>query len=158
MADVKKKAGRKGKYETHVLPFFEKIDKMLNDGASEKQVAVALGVSYAAWNNYKVQYKDFGELCSKPRTSLVEDLRSALIKKALGMKVEKKKIYSKKDEDGKEVKYTEITIDELPPDVAALNLALKNYDRENWANDPQQLALKREELDLRKELAEFKEW
>ncbi len=158
MADVKKKAGRKGKYETHVLPFFEKIDKMLNDGASEKQVAEALGVSYAAWNNYKVQYKDFGELCSKPRTQLVEELRSALIKKALGMKVEKKKIYSKKDEDGKEVKYTEITIDELPPDVAALNLALKNYDRENWANDPQQLALKREELDLRKELAEFKEW
>lgn len=151
-------AGRNNKYDTHVKPFFERIDKMLNEGASEKQVAQALNISYAAWNNYKVQHKEFLELCSKPRTKLVEELRSALIKKALGMKIEKKKIYSKKGEDGKEVKYTEITIDELPPDVAALNLALKNYDRENWANDPQQLALKREELDLRKELAEFKEW
>lgn len=151
-------AGAKSKYETHVKPFFEKIDKLLNKGASEKQVAEALGVSYASFNNYKVKYKELDDLCRKPRTKLIEDLRSALVKRALGMKVEKKKIYSKKDEDGKEVKYTEITIDELPPDVAALNLALKNYDRENWANDPQTLALKREELDLKKELADFKEW
>ncbi len=158
MADEKKKAGRKGKYETHIKPFFDKIDKMLNDGASEKQCAEALGVSYPAFNKYKQEYPELRELCSKPRTQLIEDLRSALIKKALGMKVEKKKIYSKKDEDGKEVKYTEITIDELPPDVAAINLALKNYDRDNWANDPQSLAIKREELALKKELAEFKEW
>ena len=131
---------------------------MLNDGASEKQIAECLGISYAAWNKYKVDYPALGELCGKPRTRLIDDLRSALIKKALGMKVEKKKIYSKKDEDGKEVKYTEITIDELPPDVAAINLALKNYDRDNWANDPQSLQIKREELQLKKELAEFKEW
>ena len=158
MADEKKKAGRKGKYETHIKPFFDKIDKMLNDGASEKQVAEALGVSYPAWNKYKQEYTEFRELCNKQRTKLIDDLRSALIKKALGMKVERKKIYSKKDEDGNEVKYTEITIDELPPDVAAINLALKNYDRDNWANDPQSLAIKREELALKKELAEFKEW
>lgn len=151
-------AGAKSKYETHVKPFFDKIDKLLNEGASEKQIAETLGVSYASFNNYKVKYKELDDLCRKPRTKLVKDLRSALVKRALGMKVEKKKIYSKKDEDGNEVKYTEITIDELPPDVAALNLALKNYDRDNWANDPQTLALKREELDLKKELADFKEW
>ena len=28
MADEKKKAGRKGKYETHIKPFFDKIDKI----------------------------------------------------------------------------------------------------------------------------------
>lgn len=154
----KKKAGAKSKYETHVLPFFDKIDKLLNEGASEKQVAETLGVSYAAFNKYKVKYKALDDLCRKPRTKLIDDLRSALIKKALGMKVERKKIYSKKDEDGNEVKYTEITIDELPPDVAAINLALKNYDKENWANDPAAIALKREELELKKELARFKEW
>ncbi|MGN0768454.1 MAG: hypothetical protein ACI4M8_03760 [Christensenellales bacterium] len=151
-------AGRRNLYDTNIKPNFEQIDKMLNDGASEKQCAEALGVSYASFNNYKVKYKELDDLCRKPRTKLVENLRSALVKRALGMKVEKKKIYSKKDEDGNEIKYTEITIDELPPDVAALNLALKNYDRDNWANDPQTLALKREELDLKKELADFKEW
>lgn len=152
------KRGAKPKYETHVAPYFKDIEKMLNDGATEQQVAKALGISYGSFNNYKREHPELWELCRKPRPKLIDDLRSALIKKALGMKVERKKIYSKKNEDGEEVKYTEIMIDELPPDVAAINLALKNYDRENWANDPQAMDLKREELKLRKELAQLKEW
>lgn len=152
------KRGRKGLYETHVKPFFEKIEKMLNEGASEEQVAEALGISYSSFNNYKIQYEELAELCKQPRVQLIEDLRSALIKKALGMKIERKKTYIKKDADGREAKYTEIMVDELPPDVAAINLALKNYDKTGWANDPQALELKRQELELRKELAEFKEW
>jgi hypothetical protein len=152
------KAGAKSKYETHVKPYFDKIEKLLNEGASECQVAESLGISYSSFNNYKVQYEELAELCSKPRVKLVHDLRSALIKKALGMKIERKKTYIKKDADGNEAKYTEIMIDELPPDVAALNLALKNYDRDNWSNDPQAMELKRQELELRKQLAEIKEW
>lgn len=159
MAEKKKKAGRKGKYDTCVKPFFADIEKHLQNGATEKQVAEDfLNISYPAWNKYKQEYPEFRELCEKPRTKVVFELRSAMIKVALGMKVERKKIYSKKDEDGNEVKYTEITIDELPPNVAALNLSLKNLDRDNWANDPQALDIKREELKLKKELAEFKEW
>lgn len=152
------KAGAKSKYETHVKPHFDKIEKWLNEGASEEQVANALGISYSSFNNYKVQYEELAELCKKPRVALVLELRSALIRKALGTKIERKKTYIRKNADGSEAKYTEIMVDEIPPDVAAINLALKNYDRENWANDPQALELKRQELELRKELAEFKEW
>lgn len=152
------KAGAKSKYETHVKPYFEKIRKLLNEGASERQVAESLGISYSSFNNYKVEYEELGNLCKEPRVKLIDDLRSALIKRALGMKVERKKTYIKKDADGKEAKYTEIMVDELPPDVAAINLALKNYDKDNWANDPQALELKRQEMELRKELAELKEW
>lgn len=152
------KAGAKSKYETHVKPHFDKITKLLNEGASESQVAESLGISYSSFNNYKAQYEELAELCRQPRVTLISDLRSALIKKALGMKVERKKTYIRKDADGREAKYTEIMVDELPPDVAAINLALKNYDRDNWANDPQANELKRQELELRKQLAEFKEW
>ena len=152
------KAGAKSKYETHVKPHFNKITEMLNGGASESQVAEALGISYSSFNNYKTQYPELDELCRQPRVKLVDDLRSALIKKALGMKIERKKTYIKKDADGREAKYTEIMVDELPPDVAAINLALKNYDKDNWANDPAILELKRQELQLRKEMAEFKDW
>lgn len=152
------KAGAKSKYETHVKPYFDKIETWLNDGASEEQVATALGISYSSFNNYKSQYDELAELCKKPRVGVVLELRSALIKKALGMKIERKKTYIKKDEDGHESKYTEIMVDELPPDVAAINLALKNYDKDNWSNDPQAMDLKRQELELRKQLAEIKEW
>lgn len=150
--------GRKGKYETYVKPRLEEIEKWLNDGASEAQVAEALGVSYAAFNNYKRDYAELREICEKPRVGVILKLRSALIDRALGTKVKKVKTYSKKDEDGKEIKYTEMTVDELPPDVAAINLALKNLDRQNWANDPQTLELKKQELEIKKMLAEAKDW
>ena len=46
----------------------------------------------------------------------------------------------------------------MSPDVAALNLCLKNYDKENWSNDPQSDELKREELRLKFEKFERENW
>lgn len=155
MADEKKKAGRKGKYETHIKPFFDKIDKMLNDGASEKQVAEALGVSYPAWNKYKQDYPEFRELCSKPRTHLIEELRSALVKRALGFTYEEKKQYITEDEDGKKKKHTEITTKQALPDTTAIFGALNIYDPE-YVKDKKAHELKEQELELRREMAEFK--
>lgn len=150
-------AGRKSKYNTHIQPNFEKIEKMLNDGASEKQVAEALGVSYAAWNKYKVQYKDFGELCSKPRTRLIEDLRSALVKRALGFTYEEKKQYIKEGEDGSKAKYTEITTKQALPDTTAIFGALNIYDID-YVKDRKQYELKQQELELRRMIAETKDF
>ena len=48
--------------------------------------------------------------------------------------------------------YTEITTREVDGDVAAINLLLKNLDEE-WSNDPQNLALRKQELELRKAIA-----
>ena len=53
---------------------------------------------------------------------------------------------------------TEVIHKKTTPDVAAINLALKNYDKENWANDPQQLELKKKELELRERQVENNEW
>lgn len=155
--DKKKKAGRKGKYDTHVLPFFDNIDKMLNEGASEKQVAEALNVSYAAWNKYKVEYPALGELCSKPRTKLIENLRSALVKRALGFTYEEKKHYITEDTDGNKKKSTEIYVKQALPDTTAIFGALNIYDPE-YVKDKKQHELKQQELELRKMIAENKEW
>lgn len=154
---AKKKAGRRELYDTHIKPNFKKIDEWLNDGASEKQIAEALGVSYASWNNYKVKYQELDDLCRKPRTQLVLKLRSALNKKALGMTITEKKVYSKKDPDGKEIKYTELTEKELPPDTTAIFGALNIYDSE-YVKDKKNYELKQQELELKKMLAELKEW
>ena len=155
MADKKKKAGRKGKYETHIKPFFDKIDKLLNDGASEKQVAEALGVSYPAWNKYKQEYTELRELCNKPRTKLIEELRSALVKRALGFTYEEKKQYITEDEDGKKKKHTEITTKQALPDTTAIFGALNIYDPE-YVKDKKAHELKEQELELRREMAEYK--
>lgn len=149
-------AGCRSKYPTHIQPFFDKIDKLLNEGASEEQVALHLGVSYASWNNYKKQYPEFDELCRKPRTKLVEELRSALVKRALGFTYEEKKQYITEDE-GKKKKHTEITTKYALPDTTAIFGALNIYDPE-YVKDKKAHELKEQELELRRQFAENKDW
>ena len=82
------------------------------------------------------------------------DLYSALIKRAKGFKyTETKKIY-----EGDELVRKEVTEKYAQPDVAALNLALKNFDAENWANDPQIMELRRKELELRQQAVKNNDW
>ena len=52
----------------------------------------------------------------------------------------------------------EVTQKYAQPDVASINLLLKNYDRENWSNDPQALELKKKELELREKQVEANTW
>lgn len=153
------KTGRKSAYDEKIKSRFKDIEKWLKGGASEKQVAAALGVAESTWFKYKAEKAEFREFIKTvDRSEIILDLRSALLKKALGYNYDEKKQYIKEDESGNKYKYTEITTKIAHPDVAAINLALKNYDRENWANDPQMLELKRQEMELRKQIAEDKEW
>ena len=149
--------GRRSNYYTNVQPFLEQIDKWLQNGATEKQIATALNVAYSSWNNYKQQFKELDELCRKPRVNLILDLRGALVKEALGYTYEEKKTYIKKDEDGKEARYTEITQKYARPVTNAIFGALNIYDDE-YIKDKKNYELKKEELELKKELAKEQLW
>lgn len=153
------KLGRKGMYVTHVEPHFAKIEKLLNQGATEKQVAESLGVSYASWCNYKRDYKALRELCEKPRTELVDDLKGALVKRALGFTYEEKKAYKRRGDDGSEYTYVETQTKQALPDVTAIFGALKIYDKDKLDYDiqAQSIELKRMEFELKKEIAKD-EW
>lgn len=151
------KSGRKSVYETRIKPRFEEINEWLKHGATERQIAYNLSVSYSTFNKYKADEKQFSELLKNGRQGLVLELRGALVKKALGYRFTEMKKYTK-IEDGKPVQYVEETTKEAAPDVAALNLCLKNYDPDNWANDPQQLKMKEKELELRREIADKNDW
>lgn len=152
------KRGRKNAYETMIKPRFSDIFDWLQNGATEKQIAENLGVSETTWCKYKAENAEFREFIKKGRESLVLKLRGALVKKAMGFEYTETKKYSKRDPDGQVSQYVEETTKKALPDVAAINLCLKNYDPDNWANDPQALQLKREELELRREIADKDNW
>lgn len=152
------KRGRKSAYETHIKPRFSDILNWLKHGATERQIAENLGVSYSTLNKYKAENQEFAEFIKNGRKTLVLQLRGALVKKALGFEYTERKKYTKRDPDGQVFQYVEETTKTALPDVAALNLCLKNYDPEEWANDPQSLALKREELALKKKAYEDGNW
>lgn len=171
------KRGRKNKYETHVVPFFDTILEWLKNGATERQIAEKLDIAYSTFNDYKIKYPELMELLEKGRRNLVAELRGALVKKALGYEYnESKEVTENVDlpdemrialldagfsleqiEQARLVK-TEVAHKKMAPDVAAINLALKNYDKDNWANDPQMLAIRKKELELREKQIEQNEW
>lgn len=149
--------GRKSKYESHVLPHFDQIEKWLNNGATEKQIADSLGIAESTLHEYKNKYPEFLELFKKKRTALIEDLRGAIVKRAMGYDYEETTT-TIRQEKGKQVQVVEKKRKHMPPDVAALNLALKNYDEE-WHNDDMHtLKMREQEMDLKKQKAEADAW
>ena len=172
----KRKRGKPRKYDDYVKPYLPLISEWCRT-MTEQQIAEKLGIAYSTWNQYKVDYPEVKEAIKKGRQNLVAELRSSLIKKANGYK------YTETKETTEKVKWpeemyealldagftpqqiassrivkTEVAHKEMAPDVAAINLALKNYDKEEWANDPQALALKKKELELRERQVENNEW
>lgn len=173
---AKGKGGRKSKYFTHVQPRLSEIMEMCRT-MTEVQIAEKLGVGASTFQAYKTEFPELAECLKKGRRNLVAELRSALIKKAKGYSYTETKEttervkwppdvyamlidagFSPEDIGQARLVKTEVSHKKASPDVAALNLALKNYDKENWANDPQALEIKKKEIELREKQIEQNEW
>lgn len=171
-----KNKGRPNKYESCVKPNLKKITEMCNT-KTEKQIAEELGIGYSTWIKYKKDHPELELAIKKGRQDLVTDLRSTLIRKAKGY------TYTETKTIIENIKWPELTYQmlldagltpeqigeakivrkeiahkKMHPDVAAINLALKNYDKDNWANDPQMLEIRKQELELRRQQLENGEW
>lgn len=147
------RTGRPNKYETNVKPRLKEIEQMCLY-MTEKQIAQALGVGQSAWCDYKNKYSELSEALKKGREALVSELRGVLIRKAKGFNYSEKKTIKENGAIVREEIYEKASL----PDVAALNLLLKNYDAENWANDPQALRLREKEIELQERKVEANEW
>lgn len=144
---------RPSKYETHVEPYLDKIPEMTLT-MTEEQIANTLGVGLSSWKRYKSHSEPLRTALKKGRKALVLELKSTLIKRAKGFNYEERKLIKEHGSVVREEIYTKAAL----PDVAATNLLLKNYDKENWANDPQALELRKKELELQERRLENGEW
>lgn len=151
----KRKAGRPDRYEEAVKPHLERIRKWAEQGATEAQIARELGVAYSTFRDYKKRYPELSAaIKEKDMRPLVEELRSALVKRALGYDYEESKAYTRTDPDsGKPVSYVERTKKHMPPDTTAIFGALNIYDDE-YIRDRANYELKKLDLELRKAVAE----
>lgn len=144
---------RPDKYDTHVAPYLNEIRKMCLD-MTEEQIAKTLGVSRTAWKRYKKLHSPLVSALKRGRQELVCELRSTLIQKAKGFYYEERKKTYEYEKLVKEEVYRKYA----QPDVAAINLALKNYDPDHWANDPQMIRIREKELELQERKLEQNEW
>ena len=149
--------GRKSKYETNVEPYLDKVREWKRNGATNEQIAERLDISLETFYNYLDEKPDFFDAIKKSKIDFVNELKNNLAEIARKHSLKTTKTYIK-EEKGKKIKTVEITEKEVDADPAAIQILLKNIDRDNWADNPQALELKRQELELKKMLAEANNW
>ena len=151
--------GRPSKYEKQVKPRLHEIAAWREAGWTEEEMAKELHISACTFGRYRRMYPEFCDAIKSKTKELVDKLHGALMRKATGFQYEETKKIYERDDTGKMVHVrTETTVKTSPPDVAAINLALKNFDRKNWSNDPQALELKRRELAIKEKQLEANDW
>ena len=149
--------GRKSKYETNVEPYLDKVREWKRNGATNEQIAERLDISLETFYSYLDEKPDFFDAIKKSKIDFVNELKNNLAEIARKHSLKTTKTYIK-EENGKKIKTVEITEKEVDADPAAIQILLKNIDRDNWADNPQALELKRQELELKKMLAEANNW
>ena len=148
--------GRKGRYETHVLPHLESI-KQWYQLLNEAQIAEKLGISTTSFEKYKREHPELQEALKHGRAELVENLKETLKKKAQGYEYEETKTLIKQEGD-REIKVVERYKKYAHPDTGAIHLLLKNLD-DTWRNDDREtMDLRREKISLEREKMENNNW
>ena len=160
-------AGRKNVYDSKIKPRFDDIKKWLEKGATERSIAKNLGIAYSTLNKYKIEKKEFAELLKNNRTKAVDEIENAMYKAAIGgkqtllkaMKVKRVKY----DEQGRKIEYETVENYKedvyFPPNTTAGIYLLKHWARnKGYTNDPASLELKKQELELKKQIAADEHW
>lgn len=148
--------GRPSKYETAVKPYLQEIKEAFERGVEEKVIADNLGISVSTWCEYKNKYSELKEALKRDDDKIkkiLERLDSALLKSAEGFQYQEKKQYITEDDKGNQKKHTEIYTRYSPPNPTAIFGALNRFDP-NYKKDKAYYELKKQELELRKLIAE----
>lgn len=161
------KRGRKSAYDTKIKSRFDEIAEWVRNGATEASIMKSLGISHTTWARYKSQYGELVELLKKNRRTAVNEIENSMYRAACGeIRVTKKYMKCRRVEyeNGRRVReyeemvpYSEETY--IPPNTTAAIYLLKHWGKDRgYTNDPLSLELKKQELKLKKEVAENNNW
>lgn len=146
--------GRKSKYEEFCEPHIAEIEKWVAAGATDEEIAKALGIGITTLYEYKKKYPKFAKAFTRGREIVVIEIKAALLKKALGFTYEETKRVGKKDNKGENIVLVERYERQCLPSETAAAMLLRNYDP-NWRdNDNTTAELRKQEADLKKAIAE----
>lgn len=146
--------GRPSRYDSEIKPHIAEIKKAVEAGATVEEVAKAFGIATSTLHKYKAEKKELKDAFARGREKIVFDIKGALLKKALGFEYEEEKKVGKKDKNGEHIilveKYTRYSV----PSETAAAMLLRNYDKEWLDKDITSTELKRQEMELKKAIAE----
>ena len=148
--------GRKYKYDTHVKPRLNEVTEWRRT-MTEAQICTMLGIGRTAFYEYKKEHPEFEKALRTGETLLIDDLKGALIQKALGYNYKEKETIVQTIK-GKRSVTTKTKDKHMPADLGSIHLLLKNLDP-TWRNDDaENLRIKQEELKIKQQRAAAEDW
>lgn len=135
----------KNKYETHVLPYLDKVEAWARAGATAKEIAEKLHIAYSTFR----KYLDDGEKGDERYTALSvafvqaceepdDNVEAALYKRACGFEYVETKREQRLDKAGNVVELVTTTNKVIPPDPTSAMFWLANRRPGKWAYKPQE--------------------
>lgn len=136
----------KNKYETHVLPYLEKIEKWAKEGATSKEIAAKLKIGYSTFKSYigkgekgDERYKDLSDAFARACEVPDDNVEAALYKRACGIEYEEVKREQTINRKTGEVQLLETrTIKFIPPDPTSAMFWLTNRRPDRWRYKPEE--------------------
>lgn len=144
-----KKRGVEDLYPTKILPYLSDIERYASCGVLEGQLAAYYHVGKTSWAKYKKEHPEFAETLNraivKARTALIN--RSFEV--AMGYDYTETVTVTTRDKTGKETgSKTTVRKCHAKADAGMLQFLLINRIPEDFARDPQAIALRRRALEL----------
>lgn len=103
------------------------------DGLTDEQIAKNIGIQRPTLYDWKKKYSDISDALKKGKEIVDYEVENALLKRALGYEYDEEKIEVQKDRNGKTISTKVVqTVKQIPPDVGAIALWLKNRRPDKW--------------------------
>ncbi|XZK30819.1 transposase [Clostridium perfringens] len=124
----------KSKYESIVEPKLVVIEGWARNGLTIEQIAKNLGISKVTFYKYISEHIELSERLKKGKEVVDIEVENALLKRALGYKVDEvtKELIEDEETGISELKVTKIVTKEVAPDTTAQIFWLKNRKPEEW--------------------------
>lgn len=148
------KKGRPNAFKEKIEPRIEEIITWAKAGATNAEIAEALGVSYSTFTAHISKNTDFSDSLKQARLSGVPEVKLALYRRAVGFEYEEIKTSMKKDEDGEVRQYVEKIKKYALPDVGAIQTYLRNNTESFRDRDKSTYDFKKDEIELKKLIIE----
>ncbi len=129
----------KSKYESHVLPYLDKIAQWTEKGATAKSIAENLGLSYSVFRKYCQQNEALKATFTQAKKKPDDEVENALFRRACGIEYEERTYRTKRDEEtGEDVEVCVKRVTKyIPPDPTSAIFWLCNRRPEQWRSKAQ---------------------
>ena len=144
-----KKRGCPSEYANKVKPYLDDIARYARCGVTEGQLCEYYGVGKTSWAKYKKENPELAETLCKAKQEFKTELINNAYKVAMGYEYTEETTEEVKDKNGAVIgTKTKRYVRFAKPDAGMIQFLLINRFKEDFARDPQIVALRKKALEL----------